>query len=862
MQIVRQFSVLLSVAFAATAAAQVPPSPAPATTPANSIAAPPKQNANTVAGDVPVPEHIKVPPAPPLSPEEMLKSISVAAGYRIELVASEPMISTPVAMQFDEAGRIWVVEMNGYMPNVDAIGEDKPVGRIVVCEDSNGDGRMDKSTVFLDQLVLPRAIMLRKGGAVIAEPPALYWCPDANGDLVADGKELIIPNYITGGNPEHMPNGLLLALDNWIYSAKSNKRYRFGTDGLPKSDTTTFRGQWGICQDDWGRLFYNTNSDPLRADLLPTEYLSRNPNLKRPYGADVQIAKNLRVWPSRVTPGVNRGYQRGILTPEGKLAAFTAASGPVIYRGDQMPELRGDAFVPEPSGNLIKRYVLTEKDAEISASDAYDKAEFITSTSERFRPVNLYNGPDGALYIVDISRGVIQHWTYETAWLRRQIKDRGLEQPLDHGRIYRVVAENQPKAPVVNLAKASTSELVKALEHANGWVRDTAQRLLVERADPTSIGPLRELVKTARSPFASLHALWTLAGLEQLDAATGWVAVAHPEPKLRAAGIRLLDPFAAADPEIPGKLVSLASDTSADVQLQLLLTLGNLPAEKAAPAMLNLLTRNPESALHRSAALSGLRGRELEFLQQLLATEEWREKSKGRELTVAALARCVAEEREDARLTEVVELAANAPAGAWYSVAILDGLTAGRKDPKPVKVAAEPSALATLAGSSDPEIKKRATKVAALFTWDGKPGASKAKVPPLTEAQKLWVEAGRQVYNLVCFGCHLPNGQGQAGLAPPVAESEWVTGPEGRLIRIVLQGMGGPLEINGQKFNLDMPPLGGALSDEQIAQVLSYIRRDFGNEAPVIEAETVAKVRDGTKDRGASWTAQELLNIN
>jgi hypothetical protein len=199
--------------------------------------------------EIPFPADIPIPPATVLSPEETLKTIKVPPGFKVELVASEPLISTPVAMQWDEDGRLWVVEMNGYMPNVDGKGEGTPNGRVVVLEDTDGDGRMDKSTVFLDQLVMPRAIMLRKGGALICEPPAVYWCADANHDLKADGKEPVIPNYVTGGNPEHAPNGLLLAMDNWIYNAKSNKRYRFAATARSRPRRRLRHGH--LPPDDW-----------------------------------------------------------------------------------------------------------------------------------------------------------------------------------------------------------------------------------------------------------------------------------------------------------------------------------------------------------------------------------------------------------------------------------------------------------------------------------------------------------------------------------------------------------------------------------------------------------------------------------
>ncbi|HEX8313222.1 MAG TPA: dehydrogenase, partial [Chthoniobacteraceae bacterium] len=235
-------------------------------------------------------DSFNLPPSPPLTPEEQLRTFKLAPGFRAELVAADPMIGEPVTMAFDERGRIWVVEMRGYMQNLDGLNEDTPNGRVVILEDTNGDGRMDKETVFLDKLVMPRAIMLRKGGAVIAEPPALYWCPDANRDDKADEKIVIHPGYTGPGDPEHKPNGLLPALDNWIYNAKSSERFRFNQAGEFIKEATAFRGQWGITQDDWGRIYYNTNSDQLRGDLLPSEYLARNSHFRGAEGVNAIIA--------------------------------------------------------------------------------------------------------------------------------------------------------------------------------------------------------------------------------------------------------------------------------------------------------------------------------------------------------------------------------------------------------------------------------------------------------------------------------------------------------------------------------------------------------------------------------------------
>lgn len=874
---------LLSLTLALTAHAQEAAPSKPAA---------PAPKAAPVEEEIPFPAHIPIPPADVLSPEDTLKTLTVPAGYRVELVASEPMITAPVAMQWDENGRLWVVEMNGYMPNVDAKGEDIPNGRVVVCEDTDGDGKMDKSTVFLDKLVMPRAIMLRKGGALVAVPPSVFWCPDADGDLVADKQEPVIPTYTAGGNPEHMPNGLLLAIDNWIYSAKANKRYRFAASGELKNDATLFRGQWGICQDDTGRLFYNYNSDALRADLLPGDSLQRNSNFKSPPGANDQISKSQRVYPGRVNPGINRGYRKGMLSEDGRLKEFTAASGPLIYRGDLFPEdFYGNAFVPEPSANMVKRYILTERDGDVMAKDAYEEEEFLTSTSERFRPVNIYDGPDGAIYVVDMARGIIQHITYVTPWLRRQYVERQLDQPLNQGRIWRVVPDKAERRPAPQLAGATAEQLVAELSSENGWTRDTAQRLLVERADAKSVPLIEDAARHAEVPLGRLHALWTLEGMEKLTPAAITAGLSEPDPRVRAAAIRMSEPFLAKDKKLADRVLALAKDPAAEVQLQLLLTLGELRSEKADAAMAAVLEQCIENRLAHSAALSGLKGRELEFLKRLTGSASWNADSPGRAYFLGRLARCVVEERKPERLTAAIELAAKAGAkAAWQQKVILDGLAGivpafappagsiadeqskiGTKPKgesglgkafKPVRLKAEPPQFAKLATSPNEEVKKRAAKVAAVFTWPGKPGhVEEAKAPPLTEAQKQFVAAGKQLY-MVCGACHQPTGLGQEGLAPPLANSEWVTGPEGRLIRIVLQGVGGPMTVNDKEYNLDMAPLGAALNDEQIAQILSYIRRDFGNEAPVIETATVTKIREATKDRGASWTADELLNIN
>ena len=379
-----------------------------------------------------------VPAAPPLSPEAALDTFTVPDGFRVELVASEPLIGDPVEIEFDAAGRLWAVEMRGYMPNIDGTNETDPVGRIVVLEDVDGDGRMDRNTVFLDGLVMPRALAVLDEGVLISEPPNLWLCKDKDGDLRCDERVLMAEDYAPQNdpklgeksNPEHASNGLLWSMDNWIYSANHTTRFRF-IGGEFVREPTVFRGQWGISQDNHGRHFYNTNSDHFRGDLVPSHYLARNENVVGLRGSNVRINPDQTVWPGRITTGVNRGYRPNVLREDGTLARYTGACGTLIYRGSNFPaDFLGDGFICEPTGNFIRRNKVSERDGVVTATNAYDQAEFLTSTDERFRPVNLVNGPDGCLYVVDLYRGLIQHRLYLTTFLRRQIEERGLDEPI------------------------------------------------------------------------------------------------------------------------------------------------------------------------------------------------------------------------------------------------------------------------------------------------------------------------------------------------------------------------------------------------------------------------------------------------
>ncbi len=794
------------------------------------------------AGPKTVELKFKLPPPPPLSPADEAKTFKVAKGFRVELFAAEPMIECPIAMSWDDQGRMYVLEMRGYMHDVDGKGEDQPNGVVSLLEDTDGDGRADRKTVFADGLVMPRALMAVNGGALVAEPPVLWFMKDTDGDGKADTREQVDGAFgKKGGQPEHMANSLTPFLDNWIYAANHATRYRL-KDGKWQTMTVASRGQWGLCQDDHGRPFYNFNSDFLRANFVPEELYRRNPNWTGKAGAGVQVVKDQSTWPVVPTPGVNRGYDGSTLTAEGKLKASTATCGAAIYRGDLFPrEFRGNAFVPEPAANLVKRFILNEKDGEITGDNAMKGEEFLASTDERFRPVNAFTGPDGALYLADMYRGVIQHKGFLTHYLIANIKDRNLEQPVNMGRIWRIVPDGA-KAQAVKLP-AESAKLVPFLAHGNGWVRDTAQRLLVEKKDASVTPALAEMVK-AGTPLAKIHALWTLNGMGALTPDVTRLAFTDTDGKVRATAARLADRSLAAD------LVKLVDDPAVDVRIAVGFTASSFPEGAAATAA--LARKSGAIPMVRDAVLSGLRGRELEMLQSVSAD--------GPADLLGALAQAVMAERRANRVEQLLKVIAAQPANSPAQIAMLSGAAGGgSRQAKLLYLNGEAVVLKALAATADAKAKSLVAALDSRLAWPGKPGVPPPPVVrPLTADEQKLFETGGKVYASLCSVCHQQNGQGMDGLAPGLVDSEWVLGKADVLPKIVIHGLGGPIKVNGQSWSLEMPPMGAALSDEQVAGVITYIRREWEHSADPITVAEVKKIRDEHKTRTSAWTAEEL----
>jgi mono/diheme cytochrome c family protein/glucose/arabinose dehydrogenase len=849
------------------------------------------------------------PESPPLSPEEALKSFYMPPGYRVELVAAEPLIQEPVAIDWDLSGRLWAVEMPGFMADITGSNEYEPIGRVVVLEDVNGDGRMDKRTVFADGLVLARSIKVLDRGVLVAEPPNVWLMRDTNGDLRMDTKELVTDRYgRRETDPQNNANGFDWSLDNRMYTAGQADIHLRLKNGLFELEKTLQRGEWGVTHDDAGRIYRNTNESPVHVDLVPTFYFARNPNLVRTRGSYERLANDnddlLTVWPVRPNPGTNRAYQTGIDREDGTLARFTSVCAPLVYRGDRLPaELYGNMFVAEPAANLVGRIVLDDRGTKVEARKAYERGEFLASTDERFRPVYLSNAPDGTLYIADLYRGIIEHRISITVYLRDQILERKLEGPTGYGRIYRVMHEGTRRDTASTLAKASIDELLQALSHPNGWWRDTAHRLLVERAEKSSVPALKRLAESADDWRTRVRALWILDGLDAIEQTLAIRAMEDQSRYVRAAAIRIAERWSSeAVSPVYAAMTKRLDDPDWVVRQQLGASIGMLPAGTREPAAASLLARHGDDSVTVDAVLSGIRGMEMAILEKLLAERKSQEPiaeglgasmtmlsativRSGQDSAIQKLFAAVGDENRSAgersallRGAEIALLGApmpGAPGGTRSAPAGTAALPCptcpgGRAGPGGAYAFSRPQAAGqrgrgrgtgpnlrlnqepadlTKVASRNEDLGTRAAAVLNRVSWPGKAG-DVAALPPLTADEQRRFDAGHEIYRNICQACHQPDGRGQDRLAPSLVGSELALASAEIPARILLNGKEGPVGL--------MPPIGAAINDEQIASVLTYIRREWGQDGTPVDPATVTSVRALTAGRARPWRDDEL----
>jgi hypothetical protein len=483
---------------------------------------------------------------------------------------------------------------------------------------------MDKRTVFADHLVLARSLKVLDRGVLVAEPPNVWLMRDTNGDLRADDRQLVTNGFGRfDADPQNNANGFYWAVDNRLYSAGLADVYLRFKDGVFDVQKTLPRGEWGVAQDDAGRIYRNTNESALHVDVVPTYYYARNPNLPRTRGSYERLSDDdsNAVWPVRPNPGTNRAYQAGIDRPDGTLARYTAVCAPLVYRGDRLPaELYGNVFVAEPAANLVGRLLVEDDGKGLRVKRAYERGEFIASTDERFRPVFLSDAPDGTMYIADMYRGIIEHRISVTEYLRDQILSRKLDRPTGLGRIYRVMHEGTRRAPSNPFANATPQQLVQSLSSPNGWRRDTAQRLLVERGLRSMAPALLQLAAGASDWRTRLHALWTLDALDAIDVPAVRNALRDASRDVRVSAIRIAERWLGeANHPIQAAVLERLDDPDWQVRQQLAASLGTLPQDARESALVSLLERYADDPIVMDAALSGLRGREAAVLERLMS---------------------------------------------------------------------------------------------------------------------------------------------------------------------------------------------------------------------------------------------------
>jgi len=822
----------------------------------------------------PAPVQVKQPEIPPaLSPADELKTFHMAPGYHVELVASEPLVHDPILMQFDGDGRMWVMEMQGY-----AVGQQmknllQPVNDVAILEDTNHDGVYDKRTVFMDKLILPRAFqILDKNCALIGEPPHLWKACDTNGDLKADTKELVADTFATQGVIEHGASGLYWGMDNMIHVSEHTWNVKPDGGGKFSIVPTLRRGQWGVTQDDWGRIYRNVNTDPLFVDYVDAKYYVRNPDMVRTKGLYESLAdqEKTMIWPVRPTLGVNRGYRTESFRPDGSATYYQGVSAPMIYRGDQLPkDVQGQAFVVDGPTNLV--HLLSLKDdgkGQLTAADFYKKGEFLASTDERFRPVSLTPGWDGSFYIVDMYRGVSQDAPIQTDYLHNYIMKHKLWQTIHLGRIYRVVYDGMKSDPKPNMLEETPAQLVKHLSSSNGWWRDTAQQLLVQRNDKSVVPALADMAAHASDPRTRLQAMWTLNGMQSLSAGTVMQALGDSSPAVRASAIRLAEPWLAkGDANFKEAVFKRADDPNWQVRRQLAASLGELPRDQRVAPLVTMMRKYGDDPVTVDASISGLAGQEGVALRALLAQPQSNEDA------VTMLAGATARSRDVSATQDLLGMATDDGRPPALRTALLKGITLGlagnqRQGPqvaggragvgvpgdqqreesvKPLALPAKPVALVKLADGSG-DIAAAAKDVVAAVTWPGKPKPPAAA--PRTPAQEALYKAGEKIYQTTCSGCHQSEGQGAPGVAAKLVGSPFVNGKPQTLVQILTNGKEGDIGL--------MPPLGASLTDEQLASVLTFIRGSWGNTGAPVDPQAVKEWRAMFAYRKVPWTNQEL----
>jgi len=616
----------------------------------------------------------ELPRIAPTEPAEALGTFEVRPGFKIEQVAAEPLVRDPVAAAFDADGRLYVVEMCDY--SEDSEGH---LGAVRLLEDTNGDGRFDRSSHFAENLSWPTAIACYDGGVFVGAAPFIFYLKDTDGDGRADVNRTVFEG-LGRSNVQGLVNSFNWGLDNRIHAATSssgaNLRRPVEDGGSPDAKPIAISGrdfafdprtlevtpesggaQHGLSFDRWGRKFVCSNSDHIQLVMFEDRYVARNPHLAAPgprisIAADGPQAEVFRISPiepwrivrtrlrkSGVVPGIVEGGGR----PAGY---FTGATGTTIYRGDAWSaDFLDNSFTGDVGSNIVHRKKLESQGVELVANRAEPGVEFVASRDIWFRPCQFLNAPDGTLYILDVYREVIEHPLSLPPVIKKHLD---LTSGSDRGRVYRVVPEGFKQRPLPHLSTATTAELVATLGSSNGWHRDTAARLLYERQDKTAIEPLKVLARSCELPEGRMHALYALDGLDARASETLAAALQDAHPRVRQHAVRLAESLVSKDAALQTELFALAADDDPLVRYQLAFSLGELPASPERTAALGAIARrDADDRWIRLALQSSLAQGAGDLLATLLADEGFRAAQGAGALATTLAAQVGAEQRPE-----------------------------------------------------------------------------------------------------------------------------------------------------------------------------------------------------------------------
>lgn len=515
-------------------------------------------------------------PVLPLYPEEEATRFLLPPGYKIEPILTEPQIEQPAAIAFDGNGRMYVLELRTYMLTADSDGTLDPTSRISRWEDKDQDGVYESGTAFVDSLIFPRFVLPYGKDCILAmesDADNVYKYTDTNGDGKADKKELFTTKYGRSGNVEHQQAFMYWGMDNWLYSTYNAFRVRETPAGVIRENTGYNRAQWGITHDDDGKLWFLGGASGLPSYFqFPIHYGN--------FQVEDQFAEGFDIpWGAPIKLGDFQEGMDRVRQPEGSVSRVTGAAGNDIFRGHRLPDaLQGQLFYGEPVARIVRQInpVVTEGLTTLHNVYQEQQSEFLRSTDPLFRPVDMTTAPDGTLYITDMYHGIIQEgqWAQKGTYLRAKIEQYQLDKVVGLGRIWRITYDGLDRDKTEpRMFEQSPAELVRHLEHPNGWWRDKAQQLIVLSRDRSVTPALEQMARKNGNLLTRFHAIWSLEGLGSLTADLVKELLQDSSPRIRIQAMRAGETlYKKGDQSLATAYSALLKDPNPEVAIQAMLS--------------------------------------------------------------------------------------------------------------------------------------------------------------------------------------------------------------------------------------------------------------------------------------------------